>query len=570
MLPKMWLLLVVLVPVQLVLAQERILPTERPIDVAQVELETVLVEAKGIPDKLALINVRTRAAALISFSDPRRSEIMFGEIWTYLKEVPEANSDRRRAQAFVLRHLFHQNPQLAKQLLRDQLQVRESALAERAIGRDTHLLDAGKLALELIETNPRAASEILELTVPSGMTVPSFNALIRLREVNPLLSDAVAAKAINGIKTQPDIVSLSGLQLISAYVFPEDQPVEITPSLSALRIEFFTTTYEVLRASLAQSEAVLRRDWHYTQADMRFRAMYQARVAITLAALAPRLRPHLSAELDTLANKLGGALPPNVAEFAKRSTPLLNGEQVDSARPELGILAAMSKGDFATATNLINALKDEDEKKSYLQSVAKLEAKALLARGDTMGAMTCIRKVEDGNARLILYLEAVKVAAKDRNLELSSLIVNEARTSIPQVNRNGLHARAYLVFATKLNAIGSRGAGLELLEEAIAIMNRLPNPEEESGAAAVSPTELAWRELNDPRSFLDTPELDRAFSTFGASDLNNTLIAARKIQPKTLQLVARLESLSNLIKSEHSEENGKTSKRRNRASSRMK
>ena len=541
-------LALLLAPVQL-WAQTQVLPpvSKTMKETAAAELEAVIAEAGKLDDKLAIINVKARAAALVSLSDPVRSEMMFLEIWKFAKEQPDKDFDKEQALTLILKHIFPRNPKLAKQLLSEEPKPDESSLELRATGRDPSLRRTAKLASQLVDEDPRAASELLERNLSTGMTPAGLNALLRLREKDPLLSDFVVAKALDGLKAQPDVVSLSGLHLLSAYLFPEGNTVELNSSLQSLQIQYFSTTYEVLRASLAESEAALLKDQHYTQADLRFRAMYQARVSLTLAALAPRYRPDLSAELNALANKLGGRLPDNVAQLAKLTAARLGGNQTVPDNPEMAIPLAISSGDFEEAGRLVDDLKSEELRKTYSQVLAKIETRALLARSDVIGALTRIRKVEDQTARLALYLEAVKVAQKKRDAPLSSLVINEARTLIPQVDRNGLHVRALLAFASQLPALASTDEAVDFLDAAVVAINSLPKKSEEP-AATKSPAELAWDEINDPRSLLDAPELDHAFSSIGAVDLDRATNEARKIAVKSVQLVARLEAVGEVMR----------------------
>lgn len=543
-------LALLLAPVQL-FAQTQVLPpvTKTAKDTAAAELEAVIVEAGKLDDKLAITNVKARAAALISFSDPARSEMMFLEIWKFAKDQPDKDFDKEQALTLILKHLFPRNPKLAKQFLSAEPNPDDSSLELRATGRDPSLRRTAKLASQLVDEDPRAASELLERNLSTGMTPAGLNALLRLREKDPLLSDFVAAKAMDSLKTQPDVVSLSGLHLLSAYIFPEGSSVENSSSLQSLQIQYFSTTYDVLRASLAESETALLKERHYTQADLRFRAMYQARVCLTLAALAPRFWPGLSVELNALANKLAVALPDNVAQLAKLSAARLAGDQTVPANPELAIPLAISGGDFEEARRLVENLKSEELRKTYSQLIAKLEAKTFLARSDVLGALTWIRKVEDQSARLLLYLDAVKVAQKRRDATLSGLVINEARILIPQVDRNGLHVRALLVFASQLPVLASTDEAVDFLDAAVAAINSLPKKSEQS-STTMSPADFAWAEINDPRSLLDTPELDHAFSAIGALDLERAITEARKIGVKSVQLVARLEAIGEVIRIE--------------------
>ena len=55
-------------------------------------------------------------------------------------------------------------------------------------------------------------------------------------------------------------------------------------------------------------------------------------------------------------------------------------------------------------------------------------------------------------------------------------------------------------------------------------------------------------ELNDPNSLLDEPEMERAFVAVGSLDLDLALTQANKIQPKPVQLMARLQTIQGAIK----------------------
>ena len=54
-------------------------------------------------------------------------------------------------------------------------------------------------------------------------------------------------------------------------------------------------------------------------------------------------------------------------------------------------------------------------------------------------------------------------------------------------------------------------------------------------------------QLNDPNSLLEAPEMEQAFSSVGLVDLVRALAQARRIEPKPVQLVARLEAISGII-----------------------
>ena len=140
-------LALLLAPVQL-WAQTQVLPpvSKTMKETAAAELEAVIAEAGKLDDKLAIINVKARAAALVSLSDPVRSELMFLEIWKFAKEQPDKDFDKEQALTLILKHIFPRNPKLAKQSLSEEAKPDESSLELRATGRDPSLRRTAKLA----------------------------------------------------------------------------------------------------------------------------------------------------------------------------------------------------------------------------------------------------------------------------------------------------------------------------------------------------------------------------------------------------------------------------------------
>ena len=63
-----------------------------------------------------------------------------------------------------------------------------------------------------------------------------------------------------------------------------------------------------------------------------------------------------------------------------------------------------------------------------------------------------------------------------------------------------------------------------------------------------SPAEAAMAELNDPNRLLNEPDMEQAFTEVGKLDLDAGLTQAKKIQPKPVQLLARLQTIQGVIK----------------------
>ncbi len=517
-------------------------------ETAAAELEAVLVDAVKLDGKLDVINVRSRAAALVSLSDPARAENMFRELWNFAHQQTDKDFDIEKGRALILKQVFPRNPKLANRLLREVAKPESSSLGKRASGQDPGGKRTAKLASELADENPRAASELLESSLTKGVTPAGLNALLRLRERDALLSDFVVGKTLEALRSQPDVIALGGLHLLSAYIFPEGG-FELSSSLQALQVHFFSTAYDVLKISLTQSDAYLMKQQHYAKADLLLRSNYQALISLTLAALAPNHQPASAMELKTLANKLGPRLPTDVALMTRLTNARLAGDQALPDNPELAIPLAIQAGDFAEASRLIDKLDSEEMRALYSQVLAKVEAQARLATADVLGALTRIRQIEDQNARLILYLEALRTAHKKQDPSLSSLVLSEARSLIPQSNRNGLHVRALLAFACQLPVMASPDEAVEFLRAAVTALNSLARPSEKSGEKG-SALDRAWAEMNDPQSLLEASEFSRSFAAIGLADVEQAIIEARKIEVRSIQLVARLEAVGEVMRIE--------------------
>ena len=152
---------ILLTPVYL-LAQQTVDSQKESRSAAARELEAVITEAKNLDNKNAVVNVRSRAAMLVSFSDPIRSENMFLEVWKFVYDQADNDFDKGEAKLVILKYVFARNPKLARRLLAEQSKPEDSSLQARAAGRDDDQRLAGKLASQLVETDASAAASLLE------------------------------------------------------------------------------------------------------------------------------------------------------------------------------------------------------------------------------------------------------------------------------------------------------------------------------------------------------------------------------------------------------------------------
>lgn len=514
--------------------------------IALEELEDVIIEARKVDDKGAMVNVRARAAMLLSYSDPARAESMFLDIWKFVNDQPDPDFDKQKAGLIVLKYLFTRNPKLARQLLAENQKADKSRDSSGPIPGDDD--QAAKLASQLIDADPSMAAALLEKSLTTSPTADGLAALLHLRETNSLLSDYLATKTLDSLLAQPTIVSLSMLHLMMSYVFPGANAVmtgmDTESSLEALQYKYFLIGYELLKISLNEPDALLKQ--RYTARDLQYRATHQALIAAILAALAPRFQPSFAVELQGIAARLAPQVPAGLAPLTQVSLAKLSGNSLTSDDPETSFIYALSTGKYDEAHSQLERINDEKKRTLYSQLLIKAEARSLLGKSDVMGALTLIRKLEDPT-RLVMYLDAIKAAKKKRDADLTRLVINEARLTIPQTDRNGIHVQALLLFVGQLNSPDTIDDALEFLTSAVTSINALvkrPKPEGVSKSAA----EIAMAEINDPHNLIESSEMDQAFNSVGLRDLERGLVQAKRIDLRSLQLIARLEVIQGIIK----------------------
>src|ERR1043165_3715270 len=117
------------------------------------ELEAVIVEAKSLDNKVALVTVRSRAAMLLSFSDLVRSESMFLEVWKYVNDQTDPDFDKAGAKLIILKNLFPRNPKLARSLMAEKPKAESSSNSDGPVRTDDQP-QAAKLAAQLIDADP--------------------------------------------------------------------------------------------------------------------------------------------------------------------------------------------------------------------------------------------------------------------------------------------------------------------------------------------------------------------------------------------------------------------------------
>lgn len=509
------------------------------------EIEGVIVDTAKLDDPLNMVSVKSRAASLMWRYDRKRAQVMFLDLWKYIDQQRSESFDQDEARTVLLRNLYPINSSLAAKLLTElsERQHEEASLGAQATGKDPSLRRLANISTGLVDQDPAMAARLLEQSLSMGVTPTALSVLSRMREKNSTLANYVVSQTLDHLRSRPTIVALTGLHLLTAYIFPSEpysaDSSEAGGSDERLRFQYFSTAYEILKASLEETDSVLIKEKHYSELDLRFRAIYQGQIALVLAALAPRYGPQFVEELNLIARRLSGSTPANIADISKFIVARLKGDQTNSEDPDTAISVAIANGDFDVARRLIDKVDDEDKRKAFSQMLAKVEFKALVAEANLSEALNVARRIENVNLRVMLYLQLARAAYRKDDINLSRLVLSEARSALANTEKDGMRARLLLSFASEVSSISESDA-IDILHNAVVAINSLPKPTSSAESGDQSPTELALAELNDPRSFTDSPDLQRAFSSVARVDFDGTLLAAGRINPVSVQLMAKL------------------------------
>ncbi|MDQ3665117.1 MAG: hypothetical protein M3410_00730 [Acidobacteriota bacterium] len=309
-----------------------------------------------------------------------------------------------------------------------------------------------------------------------------------------------------------------------------------------LRVQYFSRSYAVLKKSLKESEALLLKEQGYSKNDLRFRSIYQNQLAGVLVELAPKFAPELIPELNTLATEQFAALSPNATALSRFTRLRLSDNAESSGDILTDISVRLAKGDIYEAERLLGEVEDEKFRKAVAQTIAKIAFGLYLAKSELDEALTEARKFEDPTTKAIAYAQLARVARAKGDTDFTKLIVADASSLFVAGKSTGLKARALLMLAPEALAV-SVPESLELLHRAVTVINDLPEVGDETGESG----SLDSYNLDDPLSFRDAPELQRAFSTIASEHFEGTLSIARQIEPKLIGLLARLAALETVL-----------------------
>jgi len=516
-------------------------PAQLPNQAAIQELSSVIADAQSLTNRGDAFRVLSKSANLLWLSAPEKSRAMFQQLW----RLSATGENRDELRTDILRYLAPRDAALASKWLdevaKDSQDPRDAPYSQQVKGSDPTSLRLTNLASKLVQQDDGAgAAKVLERALAVGVTPATLSALIRLRQKNPRLADAAVARTLETLNARPTVVSLPSLYLLVDYLFPASNvdaiASNVNPPSQTLRSQYFSTAYNAVKKSLTESEVVLVKENGYTKPDLRFRAIYQSQVASVLVTLAPRFGREVAPEIAVLARESYGAVAPNAAVMSRLTRMRLSYSEETSGDKLTDIAVALAKGDVARAEEVLGSVDDVAAKRAAGQTVAKVAFSLRLAKAELNEALLEARKLEDPSVRAIAYAQLARVA-RSKDPDFARLILADALNLFSVTNPSGLEARAMLMLAPEA-LVSSTSDSLSLLLRAVTVINNLPEvagPSDEYN-------------LDDPLSFRDSPELQRAFATIAAEDYDGTLTVAKQVGPPVVSLLARLATVEAELK----------------------
>ena len=507
------------------------------------EVGTVLVEANGLADKMALTKVRSEAANLLWSHDTEQARDIFLNLWQWIGQQEESGFDRDLARTEVIKELLPRDQAMANKLLQEvqgEKRSEDAPLREQLSGKDANLKRLNQLASELLEVDANLAAKLLEQSLSVSVSPGALGALTRLREKDWTLADNLALRTIDRLRTRPDFISLPGIYSLLDYAFPmklsgEKLPPPPPPGVFFGRA-YFNAAYEILKKSLSNADTVSLRGEPYTEKDRAFRAIYQGQTAAVLALLAARFGPERAKELTKLAETLASQVPPAIAPLLKFTVDRLSETPAEMNPSSDGIAVALAKGDVEKANQLLDKLADESVRKSLRPLIINTEFKSHLAKGKLVEAFLLARKIDDSNVRTYQYLQVAKGTRLKGEGEFGRFIIHEAFSSIADASNS--NTRAHLLFSLAAEAAQiSQADSLEILEEAVGSINLLSKLTSEKTLQAIP-----LNQKDGPRIVAAGEEFSKAFSTIGLVDLERVLHIAQSITDMPIRLAAKLKA----------------------------
>lgn len=245
--------------------------------------------------------------------------------------------------------------------------------------------------------------------------------------------------------------------------------------------------------------------------------------------------------------QFASAIPAQVAAVKAKISNAEAAPDKESEVSESDIIGALARGDFKVAQTLIDKLKNESKKKVWTQLLQKAQIKAYLTNGEILDALNTARKMEDDSQRMFMLADISKAAYKKRDKVLSTDILYEVRKTPADSSTKSIRATTLFAIAADTAYFSTPEATL-MLEDGIEAVNSLNDSLKDAEKITSSV---------EQNKFIDSAEMLRAFAVLGEKNMDDTLLAAGKLENKYLQMMAKLATVERTIIKDSSKTNQK-------------
>jgi len=502
---------------------------------ARAEVDRIIFDADKLQSPTLIVKVKAKAAGVLWAQSPQRARKLILELFDYVESQQDEYFNRDEARNSILETVLSRDRELAKELLKRLGSKDQDSEASKAAEKNR----LAKLSYRFGDDETALAASILEESMKNGVPPAAMGTLGKLRELDPLLANAIVSRTIAGLNANPRAVAITGLGFLSSYIYPIG--VYAAPSAATrssdeqLRMLFFRTSYMVVKSIMAELSSGGSVDGGFKAAP-RGAVGQLALVTATISEMSRQYDPALFAELSSLAANLLKDQPPFMLNLIQAQVGMINRVPTQTqVEPELEMVNALSRGDFSKAESLINEEKDEARGKALLEMLRRAQLKYYVGRSQLYDALAVANKLEDLEARVTGYQEIAKAAVKQKDKVLASTVLSNIKSVPLNDELKGVRIRS--LFRASADVVEYLVPdGFNLTRDGIVILNSLQSvsDKERSGRRSAKAT------LNDPDGLIDSPDFMRAFSKLGRLDFETTLITADKIEHPAVRLVARL------------------------------
>lgn len=233
------------------------------------EAEAVQSAADRIDNPLAAIKVKAKAASILWTQSPEQSRIIFSKLWDKIESQSDNAFDKEEARIALLKYLFPKDRALANRLLKKTTDKSDDEVVsdfDKINGRDPETRRLAFTAYSLADTDAVLAASVLEQSLARSTPPMIAPILMKIREKNPLLANYIALRTIENFSSQSRLTAVIGLNTITAYIFPWTSSSvisdEVEESDENLRAEFMSVGYQILKASLLETDDRSTSDKH--------------------------------------------------------------------------------------------------------------------------------------------------------------------------------------------------------------------------------------------------------------------------------------------------------------------